>query len=341
MEGKEMIGQRNLRFALGFVLVALLTSGVPTALAAKTVKIGMFAFGHTRMVGQYLIDEGIAKKWGAEHGVNLKISFPNDDFAAFMGKSTQVIALSSLEAARLVGDEGLDIVMWGKLNTSFQEFYVRTDSPYKSPADLKGKKIVIAGWDTGSAQIGTILMKRFWGLDLKNDFKVVVASWPIGPQLLAKGDVEMALNEMPLTLDLMDRKKIRPILSTYATEWGERQGKGHMISISLWASFGKWLKKNEGAARAVLGATQEAMDHIHNNTKAWAGRYREFIQEKATDSQVATFVKWWETVQPSYKNAYLDKGFIEEETKFLNMAVKAGFVKPKGVKKGIWRAIKP
>ena len=103
----------------------------------------MFAFGHTRMVGQYLIDSGLTKKWGGKYGADLKISFPNDDFAAFMGKSTQVIALSSLEAARLVGDENLDIVMWGKLNTSFQEFYVRTDSPYKSPADLKGKKIVI------------------------------------------------------------------------------------------------------------------------------------------------------------------------------------------------------
>ena len=149
---------------------------------AKRVKIGMFAFGHTRMVGQHLIDDGIAKRWGAKYGVDLKIYFPNDDFAAFMGKSTQIIALNSLESARLVGDEGLDIVMWGKLNTAFQEFYVRTDSPYKSPADLKGKKIVIAGWDTGSAQIGTILMKRFWGLDLRKDFRVVTASWPVGPR---------------------------------------------------------------------------------------------------------------------------------------------------------------
>ena len=301
----------------------------------------MFAFGHTRMVGQYLIDSGLTKKWGGKYGADLKISFPNDDFAAFMGKSTQVIALSSLEAARLVGDENLDIVMWGKLNTSFQEFYVRTDSPYNSPADLKGKKIVIAGWDTGSAQIGTIIMKRFWGLDLKNDFRVLVAGWPVGPALLAKGDVEMALNEMPLTLDLMEQKKIRPILSTYATEWAKRRGTGHLISISLWASFGKWLKSNENAARALLGATQAAMDHIHANTMAWARQYRKFIHDEATESRIATFVEWWRKVQPSYKNAYLDDKFIREETEFLKMAVEAGFVKPAGLKDGIWRVLKP
>ncbi|MDP6086462.1 MAG: ABC transporter substrate-binding protein [Nitrospinota bacterium] len=336
-----MTVQSGFRWLSGLVMAALLTGGATTVFAAKRVKIGMFAFGHTRMVGQHLIDDGIAKKWGAKYGVDLKISFPNDDFAAFMGKSTQVIALSSLEAARLVGDEGLDIVMWGKLNTSFQEFYVRTDSPYKSPADLKGKKIVIAGWDTGSAQIGTILMKGFWGLDLRKDFRVVTASWPVGPQVLAKGDVEMALNEMPLTLELMERGKIRPILSTYATEWAKRMGTGHLISISLWASFGKWLKKNEKAARAILGATQQAMDYINNNTRSWAGRYRNFIQDKATDSQVATFVDWWRKVQPSYKNAYLDKKFIRGETEFLKMAVEAGFIKPKGLKKSLWRVIKP
>ncbi len=336
-----MTVQSGFRWLLGWAMAALLAGGATTVSAAKRVKIGMFAFGHTRMVGQHLIDDGIAKKWGAKYGVDLKISFPNDDFAAFMGKSTQIIALSSLEAARLVGDEGLDIVMWGKLNTAFQEFYVRTDSPYKSPADLKGKKIVIAGWDTGSAQIGTILMKRFWGLDLRKDFRVVTASWPVGPQVLAKGDVEMALNEMPLTLELMERGKIRPILSTYATEWAKRRGTGHLISISLWASFGKWLKKNEKTARAVLGATQEAMDYINKNTRSWAGRYRDFIQDKATDSQVATFVDWWRKVQPSYKNAYLDEKFIRGETEFLKMAVEAGFIKPKGVKKGLWRVIKP
>ena len=100
-------------------------------------------------------------------------------------------------------------------------------------------------------------------------------------------------------------------------------------------------EENEKAARAVLGATQEAMDYINKNTRLWAGRYRDFIQDKATDSQVATFVDWWRKVQPSYKNAYLDEKFIRGETEFLKMAVEAGFIKPKGVKKGLWRVIKP
>ena len=50
---------------------------------------------------------------------------------------------------------------------------------------------------------------------------------------------------------------------------------------------------------------------------------------------------WWRKVQPSYKNAYLDEKFIRGETEFLKMAVEAGFIKPKGLKKGLWRVIKP
>jgi hypothetical protein len=38
------------------------------------------------------------------------------------------------------------------------------------------------------------------------------------------------------------------------------------------------------------------MDYINKNTRLWAGRYRDFIQDKATDSQVATFVDWWRKV---------------------------------------------
>ncbi|MFQ5693600.1 MAG: ABC transporter substrate-binding protein [Nitrospinota bacterium] len=323
------------------VFAALLVMVAAQAYAAKKVRIGMFSFGHTRMIGQYLLDEGIAKKWGAKYGVDIEITFPNDDFAAFMGKSVQVITLSSLEAGRLVGAEGLDILMWGKMNSALEDIYVRGDTPYKSPVELKGKKMVIPGWDTGTAQIGTILLKEWWGLDIRNDFRVVVASWPVGPQLLVKGDVDIALNEMPLTLELWRQGKIRPIVGTYATEWAKRTGTGHLLSISLWASFGKWMKGNEKTARAILGASQEGLDYTHTKTQEWANRYRDFIWKNATDAQVKFFVDWFKKYKPAYRNAYLDEKFVSEEMTFLKLAVKAGFVKPSGAKRSLYRIIRP
>lgn len=322
-------------------MAVLLVSGAPKADAAKEVKVGLFPFGPGRMIDQYLMDAGVTKKWGAKYGVDLKISHPRDDFAAFMGKSIDIVGLSSLEVARLVGDERQDIVMWGRQSDAFIDMYVRSGSKYKGPADLKGKKIVHPGWDTGTAQMGEVLLKEWFGLDMKKDFKVVTAPWPIGPQLLAKGDVEMALNLMPLTMDLWHSGKIRPVLASYASEWGKRRGTRHHLSITLWTSWKKWLDQNGAAAKAWLGAYTEGMNYAHTKTQEWANRYRGFITKNANDEQVTFFVNWFKKYGVVYENSYLDPAFIGEEIAFLKMAQKAGFVKEKGLSRSLWRVIKP
>jgi hypothetical protein len=281
------------------------------------------------------LHDGIAKRWGAKYGVDLKISFPNDDFAAFMGKSTQIIALSSLEAARLVGRRGPRHRDVGEAEHRFPGVLCADRLAGQEPGRPErqedrhrrvGHRVGPDRDHTDEAVLGTRSAEGLPGRD-----RLLAGRAPGSGEGRRRDGLER--NAPHPGVD--GRGKIRPILSTYATEWAKRRGTGHLISISLWASFGKWLKKNEKAARAVLGATQEAMDYINKNTRSWAGRYRDFIQDKATDSQVATFVDWWRKVQPSYKNAYLDEKFIRGETEFLKMAVEAGFIKPKGVKKGL------
>ena len=89
-------------------MAALLAAGAASeAFAAKTVKVGLFPFGPGRMVDDWILENGVHKKWGAKVGVDFKITHPRDDFAAFMGKSIDIVALSTLEIARLIGDEAM------------------------------------------------------------------------------------------------------------------------------------------------------------------------------------------------------------------------------------------
>ena len=321
--------------------VLLLGPGVQEALAAKKVRIGLFPFGAGRMVDEWIRDNGILKKWGSKYGVEMKISHPRDDFAAFMGKSVEIVALSTMEIARLVGDEGHDILMYGRQVDAFTSMYVRTDSPYKTPADLKGKKIVHPGWDTGSAQMGSILFKEWYGVDLKKDFRVVTAPWPLGPQLLAKGDVELSINLVPLTMKLEMGGKIRPLFSGYAMEWAKRRGTGHHLSITNFTSWGKWLRANETAARAFLGAYTEGQKYSHAHTLEWAKKYKNFITKNATDAQIIWFANWFKKTGVVYPTAYIDQKFIDEETAFLRLALKAGLIKPAGINDRMWKILKP
>ncbi len=336
-----MLRLRAVGTLLRVLVVVLALIWTPVAHAAKTVKGAVFPFGWDRMVGEYITDTGVTKKWGAKYGVDLKVSYPRDDFAAFMGRSVQIVTLSSIEIARLVGDEGHDIVVWGKDTTAVTDIYVRTDSPYQSPVDVKGKKIVIPGWDTGAAQIGAVILKDWYGIDLKNDYKVVSAPWPIVPTILAKGDAEMALNQVPLTMVLLMEKKIRPIVSTYATEYAKRTGTGHLPSIANFSSWGKFFNNNPGAVRAWLGAWNDGLKNAHTNTKAWASKYRNYIKKDLTEEQLNFFVNWFKKKQAMYADPYLSQEFIDNEMGFLRKAVKAGFVKPAGLKRDVWKIVRP
>ena len=336
-----MLRLRAVGCLLGILVVALLLTWTPVASAAKTVKGAIFPFGWDRMIGEYITDSGVLKKWGAKYGVDLKVTYPRDDFAAFMGRSIQVVTLSSIEIARLVGDEGHDILTWGRATTAVTAIYVRTDSPYQSPAAVIGKKLVIPGWDTGAAQIGAVILKDWYGIDLKKDYRVVTAPWPVVPTLLAKGDAEMAINQVPLTMVLLMEKRIRPILSTYATEYAKRTGTGHLPSIANFSSWGKFFNKNPGAVRAWLGAWNDGMKNAHNNTKAWASKYRRFVKKNLTAEQLDFFVNWFKKKQAIYPDPYLSQEFIDNELDFLRKAIKAGFVKPVGLKREVWKIVRP
>jgi ABC-type nitrate/sulfonate/bicarbonate transport system substrate-binding protein len=337
-----MVTKKTVLWSWSILMVALLTVvHAPEATAAKTIKAGLFPYGSSRMVDEYIVDNGIHKKWGAKVGVEFKILHPQDDFAAFMGKSVEIVALSTLEIARLVADEGHNIIMYGKQVDAFNNMFVRTDSPYKTPADLKGKKIVHPGWDTGSAQMGAILLKEWFGLDLKKDFKVVTAPWPVGPQLLAKRDVEMALNLVPLTLKLEMEGKIRPIMRGYAREWAAKRGTGHHLSVTNFTSWGKWLDANEEIIRAWLGLYSEGQKYAHEHTLEWAKKYRDHITKNATDAQVEWFAKWFKEHGVVYQDAYISQKFVDEEMAFLKLALKGGFIKPAGITPKMWRILKP
>jgi ABC-type nitrate/sulfonate/bicarbonate transport system substrate-binding protein len=333
---------RRVFMGAGAVLLAILVAATAgqDAFAAKKVKIGLFPFGAGRMVDQYILDNGIHKKWGAKIGVEFEISHPRDDFAAFMGKSVNIVALSTMEVARVVADEGYDLTMYGRQVDAFTTMYVRKDSAYKGPGDLKGKKIVHPGWDTGSAQMGSILLKEWYGIDMKKDFRVVTAPWPVGPQLLAKGDVEMSINLVPLTMKLEMDGKIRPLFPGYAKEWAKRRGTGHHLTITNFTSWGKWLNNNEEAARAWLGLYSEGMKYAHENTLEWAKTYRNFITKNATDAQVKWFAGWLKDTGVVYQNAYIDQKFVEEENAFLRLGIKAGVLKPSVINSKIWRTLK-
>ena len=104
---------------LALCMVFMCTFGVNPLLAEKrVVKIAQFPIGPAYWNCKYMIDKGIYKKWGDKIGVEYEISFPGDDFAAFMGRSVDVASFAPLELTRLLADEKKHAVIFGKYITN-------------------------------------------------------------------------------------------------------------------------------------------------------------------------------------------------------------------------------
>jgi ABC-type nitrate/sulfonate/bicarbonate transport system substrate-binding protein len=242
--------------------------------------------------------------------------------------------------ARVKGEEGWELVMWGRDGTASHGLYVRNDSKVGSIQELKGSTLVHPGWDTGTTQLAQILFRHWWGLELGKDFRLVSVPWEVGPKMVAEGGAVGGLSLMPYTLSLWRDRAIRPLLISYGEEWAKRRGTGHHLAMSLWVSWGGGLERHEGAARALLGAWAEGMAYAYTRTGEWSKKYLVLTLPGAGDGEVRFFAEWFGKYQPTYRTPYLDETFIREEEAFLDLALKANVIKSRGLQ-GNWRIIKP
>jgi len=325
---------------LALCMMLMCTFGVNPLLAEKrVVRIAQFPIGPAFWNSKYMIDKGIYKKWGDKIGVEYKISFPGDDFAAFMGRSVDVASFAPLELTRLLADEGKHVVIFGKYITNTIGWYVRGDSPAQSPADLKGKRLGIPGWDTAAAQVGEVIMKELWGINIKKDFKVHVAPWPALPPLLAKGEIDICLNLMPLTMKLWMEGKIRPIWETVCIEYA-KHAKGYKSGVQFFCMWKDYLDKNEDVARNLLAAYQEGIYNTYAGTEEWLRKYMPLSVKDLTEEQIKFTTRHYFETGFLYYNTYLDEKFLAQEIEFLKKVEKLGLLPKGSVTRKVFRVLK-
>lgn len=329
-----------LRCVFSLAVCALLLVGKTDGLPPPLVRVAIFPFGPTVMIAQYLTDAGLWGKWGERAGVVFEPVYVRDDFSQFSERKVDVVQLSPLEVARLKGDQGWEVVMWGRDGTASHGLYVRSDSKIGSIEELSGLTLAHPGFATGSTQLAEILFQDWWGLELGKDFQLINAPWAIVPELVAEGTAAGGLSLMPYTLNLWRDNAIRPLLVSYSSEWAKRRGTDHHLAMSVWASWKDWVEGHPDAARALLGAWAEGMTYAHTKTEEWAQKYLELTLPGAGEEEARFFAKWFKEQQPIYQTPYLDETFIEEEEAFLNLALKSEAIRSGGLK-GIWQIIKP
>lgn len=161
-------------------------------------------------------------------------------------------ALGLAEAAQ----KGADLVMFGPRLNNHGSWIVRADSPFKHPADLKGRKIAtqLPTSDTyRHARMAAALHK----LDLQKDFQVIFGSSIANIALFNRGDVDAVIAIEPTSTRLIAQGHRE--IARVADQWKEATGDTAPLSLVTCAGTRQWVEKNPETARRV-GAQAQAIN---------------------------------------------------------------------------------
>jgi len=219
-------------------------------------------------------------------------------------------------------NKGLDWVIIGGGLTVMQEVFVLKDSPFKTIADLKGKRF--ASWSTGAGAFKAtraVIMDGF-GFDVLKDTKFVQAAAPALIKLLERGDVDSMFNISSLTIAAASQpNKFRSIFAPN-DYWKKKTGQPIVWSAPI-VAWRSWVDEDRARAKAFVAATHESFRWLRKgkNLDAAVKKFGRLAAVK-NQAQADVYKKWLRN-----KRVFLarwDQEVIDGQWKFLEMAKKHG-----------------
>ena len=188
--------------------------------------------------------------------------------------------------------------------------FVPLDSPVRSVADLRGKKMGSFG-GPGSTTLAFfgVIASKWYGLDIFRDFEQITAPGPALDNLLAQGEIDAALMGTIESIRFAAQKKYR-VLTDLSEEYQARQGRAPahvMVSTSE-----QFAREHPDIIRDFLRAYEDALQFSKENADVWA-RYGKTIG-MTSDAEIsllrekmsANLIENWDAEQIATQQQYLE-----------------------------------
>ncbi|WP_374591237.1 ABC transporter substrate-binding protein [Ciceribacter sp. RN22] len=282
------------------VFVALVCVGLIPPLgarAAETVRVGVLKFGTVN----WELDTIKHHKIGEKHGVDVDVRF-------FAGEDATSVALMAGEVDFIVSDwlwvsrqraSGEDLTMF-PYSTSVGALMVPSESPIKSLADLKGKKIGVAGGpiDKSWLLLQGLARKEKTG-DLAADNDIAYGAPPLLAEKAQQGELDAVLNFWHYCARL-EAAGFRRLVS--ANDAAEALGASGPVSALGYIFHESWAKAHPDAIAGFMAASAEAKALLGSSDEEWLrlapiikadgqaltvlrDRYREGIPNRAIEDE--------------------------------------------------------
>jgi ABC-type nitrate/sulfonate/bicarbonate transport system substrate-binding protein len=297
-----------------------------TAAEPQAVAIATNAAGQTGYLAAVIEAKGISKAHGLKI-TNMMMDFTEAANALRLGRALA----STMQPSTAVNlrKTGTDVRLLAPQLWSGNVFLVRKDGPYKTLADLKGKKIGNFSRTTGAYFFSAVIAKQN-GLDIEKDFETVGGEMAALMAWLERGEVEAINLQEPHVTRMLVSGRYRVLLdfdSALLKIFGAQPLKTGVAVLKETADRQPQLLK---AIRAAYGdgikviKTGQDKEFFENNAKDLFGL-------RTAEEIAAGFKRNRET----YADAWDDK-FFQAQNKILQQGIALGLLPSTGNLSELW-----
>jgi NitT/TauT family transport system substrate-binding protein len=194
----------------------------------------------------------------------LELATPEAGKIAIKGGSVDMFLSDWLWAAR---ERSLgDSLVFYPSSSTVGAVMTKADSPIKSIADLKGKKLAVAGGPLDKSWLLLQGLARRGGLDLRKDSTLVYGAPPLLSQKALQGENDGTLTFWNFCAELEGQGMKRAIVMDDVMKSLGAQG---AVAILGFVFDNKFAEKNRSAVDRFFGAIREAKEILGNSEGEW------------------------------------------------------------------------
>jgi ABC-type nitrate/sulfonate/bicarbonate transport system substrate-binding protein len=261
----------------------------------------------------------------AKHGIDLDVD-PRP-FAGYLAglpsKQCMVASYSGIDAIQKI-DDGLDWVILGGGLTVVQSVIVRKDSPFKTPADLRGKKFGTYSSSAASFKCGRAAIIDAFKFDIVKDTQVKQVAGPALTKLLEEGQLDAMVNISSLSLAAEAETDKFRVLFSANDYWMKKTGypiawPGPLVA---WRS---WVDEDPGRAKKFAAAVEESLRWLKKpENLETAVKNHGALAGVKTAADVAEYKTWLQS-----KNLFMtswNRKAVDAQWKFLQLCQRTGVI---------------
>lgn len=253
----------------------------PVTLHAQKIKVGYWTSGFSLGFGAVMEQQKFAEKEGLEVEW-VKFAEVNGPTRAIASNSIDLAFAAPSTNSMAIAADGVPVKIVLATQIAEAQIVVLDNSPIKSVAELKGKKIGMSPAGSATHALATAIFDQNFNIK-PNEFTVAPGNEARLAQFLSQREIDAAVIRS-VTIAQMDEVKMR-YLAPVVDEW-KKLTKGNAAPIlAVTIVHNDYLAKNAQAVAKFIAATRKAVEYGSKNKPRVAELLQKTANMNSTDAR--------------------------------------------------------